>query len=112
MSERKRRLLHRLKQLPSEENFPLEAIVFRLGGAVWIIIQGEPYSVLQKALRERFPGTPLVISAIASHWDASYLPPNKIYNKGIYQESIAIVAAGSLEIVIETIISQIEELLK
>ena len=112
MSERKRRLLHRLKQLPSEENFPLEAIVFRLGGAVWIIIQGEPYSVLQKTLRERFPGTPLVISAIASHWGASYLPPKKIYDKGIYQESIAIVAAGSLEIVIETIISQIEELLK
>ena len=112
MAERKRRLLHRLKQLPSEENFPLEAIVFRLGGAVWIIIQGEPYSVLQKALRERFPGTPLVISAIASHWGASYLPPKKIFDKGIYQESIAIVASGSLEIVIETIISQIEELLK
>ena len=112
MVERKRRLLHRLKELPSEENFPLETIVFRLGGAVWIIIQGEPYSILQKALRERFPGTPLVISAYASHWGASYLPPKKIYDKGIYQESIAIVAAGSLEIVIETIISQIEELLK
>ena len=68
--------------------------------------------LLQKALRERFPGTPLVISAIASHWGASYLPPNKIYNKAIYQESIAIVAAGSLESVIETIGSKIEEILK
>ena len=112
MAERKRRLLHRLNQLPSGENFLLEAIVLRLGGAVWIIIQGELYSVLQKALRERFHGTPLIISTIASHWGASYLPPKEIYDKGIYQESIAIVAAGSLESVIETIGSKIEELLK
>ena len=112
MAERKRRLLHRLNQLPSGENFLLEAIVLRLGGAVWIIIQGEFYSVLQKALRERFPGTPLIISTIASHWGASYLAPKEIYDKGIYQESIAIVAAGSLENVIETIGNKIEEILK
>ena len=36
----------------------------------------------------------------------------EIYDKGIYQESIAIVAAGSLENVIETIGSKIEEILK
>ena len=112
MAERKHRLLHRLKQLPSSENFPLESIVLRLGGAVWVIIQGELYSVLQKSLRERFPGTPLIISTLASHWGASYLPPKEIYDKGIYQESIAIVAAGSLENVIETIGNNIEEILK
>ena len=112
MAERKQRLLHRLKQLPSGESFPLETIVLRLGGAVWVIVQGELYSVMQKALRERFPGTPLIISTLASHWGASYLPPKEIYDKGIYQESIAIVAAGSLENVIETIGSKIEEILK
>ena len=112
MAERKQRLLHRLKQLPSGESFPLETIVLRLGGAVWVIVQGELYSVMQKSLRERFPGTPLIISTLASHWGASYLPPKEIYDKGIYQESIAIVAAGSLENVIETIGSKIEEILK
>ncbi len=112
MAERKRRLLHRLSQLPPGDNFPLEAVVLRLGGAVWIIIQGEHYSVLQKVLRERFPETPLIISTVASHWGASYLPPKELYDKGIYQESIAITAAGSLEKVIETIGGQIEELLK
>lgn len=112
MAERKRRLLHRLSQLPAGDNFPLEAVVLRLGGAVWIIIQGEHYSVLQKVLRERFPETPLIISTVASHWGASYLPPKELYDKGIYQESIAITAAGSLEKVIETIGGQIEELLK
>ncbi len=112
MAERKRRLLHRLSQLPAGDNFPLEAVVLRLGGAVWIIIQGEHYSVLQKVLRERFLETPLIISTVASHWGASYLPPKELYDKGIYQESIAITAAGSLEKVIETIGGQIEELLK
>ena len=112
MAERKQRLLHRLKQLPSGESFPLETIVLRLGGAVWVIVQGELYSVMQKSLRERFPGTPLIISTLASHWGASYLPPKEIYDKGIYQESIAIVAAGSLENVIETIGNNIEEILK
>ena len=112
MAERKRRLLYRLNQLPSGDDFPLETIVLRLGGAVWVIIQGEIYSVLQIALRERFPGTPLIISTIASHWGASYLPPKEIYGKGIYQESIALAAAGSLEQVIETIGVHIGELLK
>ena len=112
MSERKRRLLHRLSQLPAGDNFPLEAIVLRLGGAVWIIVQGEHYSILQKALRERFPETPLIISTVASHWGVSYLPPRELYGKGIYQESIAITAAGSLEKVIETIGAKIEKFLK
>ena len=67
---------------------------------------------MQQSIRDRFPGTPIIVATLASHWGASYLPPKEIYDKGIYQESIAIVAAGSLEIVIETIISQVEELLK
>ena len=112
MSERKRRLLHRLNQLPLKDKFPLETIVLRLGGAVWVILQGELYSVLQQSLRERFSRTPIIISTIASHWGASYLPPKEIYDKGIYQGTIAIVDKGSLENVIETIGGQIEELLK
>ena len=112
MAERKRRLLHRLKQLPPGDNFELEAIVLRIGGGVWVILQGEFYSILQVTLRERFPKTPLIITTIASHWGASYLPPKEIYDKGIYQESIAITAAGSLETVIDTIGERIEELLK
>jgi hypothetical protein len=112
MAERKRRLLTRLKQLPPGDDFPLEAIVLKLGGAVWVILQGEFYSILQTTLRERFPQTPLVIAAIASHWGASYLPPRELYGKGIYQESIAIVAEGGLEAVIETVGKKIESILK
>ena len=86
--------------------------MLRLGGAVWVILQGEHYSILQRTLRERFPKTPLIISTVASHWGASYLPPRELYDKGIYQESIAITAAGSLETVIETLGDQIESFMK
>ncbi len=111
MAERKRRLLYRLKQLPAGDVFPLESIVLHIGGAVWIILQGEFYSILQASLRERFPKTPLIIATVASHWGASYLPPRELYDTGIYQESIAITAPGSLETVIETIGDKIETLL-
>ena len=112
MAERKRRLLHRLKQLPPGDEFPLESIVLKIGGAVWVILQGEFYSILQITLRARFPETPLVIATIASHWGASYLPPRELYGKGIYQETIAITAPGSLETVIETVGKKIEALLQ
>ena len=112
MAERKRRLMHRLKQLPPGDDFPLEAIVLKIGGAVWVILQGECYSSLQTALRARFPETPLIIAAVASHWGASYLPPSELYGKGIYQESIAIVAEGSLETVIDTIGERINSMIQ
>ncbi len=41
------------------------------------------------------------------NWAASYLPPRELYDTGIYQESIAIVAAGSLEQLIESIAKRI-----
>ena len=112
MAERKRRLMHRLKQLPHGDDFPLEAIVLKIGGAVWVILQGECYSSLQTALRARFPETPLIIAAVASHWGASYLPPRELYGRGIYQESIAIVAEGSLETVIDTIGERINSMIQ
>ena len=112
MAERKRRLLHRLDQLPPGDAFPVETIVLKIGGAIWVILQGEYYSTLQTSLRARFPDTPIIVATIASHWGASYLPPRELYGKGIYQESIAIVAEGGLETVIEKTEHSIESLLK
>ena len=112
MAERKRRLLHRLDQLPPGDTFPVETIVLKIGGAIWVILQGEYYSTLQTSLRARFPCTPIIVATIASHWGASYLPPRELYGKGIYQESIAIVAEGGLETVIEKTGHSIESLLK
>ncbi len=111
MAERKRRLLHRLSQLPSGGVFPLQVVLWRLGDALWLGVQGESYSLLQTELRRRFPGIPIIVASVAADWGASYLPPMGIYDKGIYQESIAVVAAGSLEQLIESIATQMAAVL-
>jgi len=67
---------------------------------------------LQRSLRERFPQSPIVIATIANGWGPSYLPNRDTYGKGIYQESIAWLEAGSLEVLIDALTSRIERLLK
>ncbi len=103
MAERKRRLLHRLSQLPAGEKFPLQVTLWRMGDAWWLGVQGEFYSALQTELRQRFPGKAIIVATIAADWGASYLPPRELYGTGIYQETIAVVAPGSLEQVIEAV---------
>lgn len=107
MAERKRRLLHRLSQLPPGNAFPLQVVLWRMGDAFWLGAQGESYSLLQTELRRRFPAAPIIVASVAADWGASYLPPAPIYGTGIYQESIAVVAAGGLEQLIESIATRI-----
>lgn len=106
--ERRRRNLARRRALPPGETYPYRAIVWRLGEAVWIGVQGEPYSLLQTELRRRFPETPIIATSIGWDWSVAYLPPRELYGRGIYQESIAILAPGSLERVIEELATRIE----
>lgn len=111
LAERQKRMLGRLKGLPPGKKFPHQATMWRMGDAIWIAVQGEPYSLLQTTLRNRFPNTPLVISTISNGWGPSYLPPRDIYGKGIYQESIASLAPGSLETLIDSLSDRIEKML-
>ena len=110
MAERKRRLLHRLSQLPPDKTFPLQITLWRVGDAFWLAVQGEFYSLLQTELRRRFPHHAIVVATTAADWGASYLPPRGIYGTGIYQETIAVVAPGSLEQVIESVGKRLAEL--
>jgi hypothetical protein len=107
LAERKSRLLHRLRELPTGDHYPLQVALWKIGDAVWIGVQGESYSLLQTELRRRFPDKTLLIASIAADWGASYLPPRELYDTGIYQESIAVVAAGSLEQLIDSIASRL-----
>jgi hypothetical protein len=112
MAERKRRLLYRLSQMPPGDAFPLQVVLWRMGDAFWLGVQGESYSLLQTELRRRFPRAPIVVASIAADWGASYLPVKQIYDTGIYQESIAVVAAGGLEQLIESVARQIGTVIK
>jgi hypothetical protein len=107
LAERKSRLLHRLLELPQGDSYPLQVVFWQIGDAVWLGVQGESYSLLQTELRRRFPDKVLIIASIAADWGASYLPPRDLYDSGIYQESIAVVAAGSLEQLIDSIASRL-----
>lgn len=111
MVERHTRMVTRLQQLPAGESFPYQLVVWRMGAAIWVAAQGESYSLLQTSLRQRFPNVPIVICSLANGWGPSYLPPAELYDRGIYQESIAALAPGSLENVIAEAAHRIEKLL-
>ncbi len=104
--ERKSRLITRLTCLPPDQ-YPFRTAIWRMGDAVWVVVQGEPYQLLQRELRRRFPGVPIVVAVLADGWGASYLPPADLYGQGVYQETVAVVAAGSLEHLIENVATRI-----
>jgi hypothetical protein len=103
MAERMTRWLGRLPHLTEGPTFPLPIVLWRMGDAVWLAVESEHYSLLQRCLRERFADTPIIVITIANGSRATYLPPADAYGKGIYQESIAVLAEGSLEQLIEII---------
>jgi hypothetical protein len=100
MAERQTRMLARLKLLPPGDRYPYLLRVWRMGDAIWVGTQGEPYNLLQTSLRGEFPDLPIVVCSLANGWGPSYLPPAELYGQGIYQESVAVLAPGCLEAVI------------
>jgi hypothetical protein len=107
MVERMDRQLNRLAVLPTGPIYPLAMACWQLGDAFWLAVESEHYQVLQRAVREAFPGTPIVVMTIVNGSRAAYLPSADVYDKGIYQESIALLAAGCLEKVIDAAVQQI-----
>jgi hypothetical protein len=102
-AEQATRQLWRLGALP-RGNFPLPVTLARLGGAAWLFVAGEHYQNLQTALRQRLPDLPIMVSTITGGWQPGYIPPADIYGRGIYQEQIAVVAAGSAEQLLSAIV--------
>jgi hypothetical protein len=78
-----------------------------MGDAYWLAVESEHYQILQRRLREQFPGVPIVVMTIVNGSRAAYLPPADAYGKGIYQESIALLAPGCLEQVLDAASHQI-----
>jgi hypothetical protein len=107
--EQATRQIMRLEALPPGDVFPLSVTAWRLGDAVWVCPAGEHYSKLQTSLGQRFPGVPIVVSTITDGWQPGYLPTAETYGRGIYQESISMVAPGSLDRVIGEVGDQIDQ---
>ena len=101
------RWLARLGEIPPGVAFRLPITLWRLGDAVWLFVPGEHYQFLQTSLRERFPRRPIVVVTLTGGWLPGYVPTAQTYSKGIYQGSIALVAPGCAESLVEEISSRI-----
>jgi hypothetical protein len=106
--ERMTRQATRLAGLPSGSHFPLPASVLRLGDGYWVMLEGEYYQALQQRLRERFAATPIIVATGVNGWRPAYLPTRETYGLGIYQEQVAVLAPGCLEMVTDAVAAQIE----
>jgi len=106
-AEKAKRFLERRRSLPEGTAFPCRIPLLHIGDAVWISVQGEPYSLLQTELRRRFPDLTLIVASISNSWGPAYLPPAEAYGSGRYQEQIAVLEAGSLEALISRLTESI-----
>jgi hypothetical protein len=108
MVERMTRRLTRLQDLPAGPTFPFPVTLWRMGDAFWLAVEAELYNHFQRALRERFAGAPIVLATLTNGSRPSYLPTTDVYGKGIYQESIAVLAPGCLEKLLQEIGEQLQ----
>lgn len=99
--ERSVRRMTRFQHLPEGKSYPYPILIWRIGDAIWVALDGEHYNVLQRTLRARFPGVPIVVGTIANGSKTWYLLEESSYGLGLYQEEVAILERGCLEAVIE-----------
>ena len=52
--------------------------------------------------------TSILVTTLTGDWQPGYLPAAWAYGYGIYQETIACVGAGALEVVIEAVAREIQ----
>lgn len=112
MIERTTRRMIRMAPLPPGEFYSYPIRLWRMGTAVWVALDGEHYNVLQRSLREQFPGIVLVIGTLANGSNVWYLPESSSYGLGLYEEEVSVLAQGSLEQVLESSNRAIQELIR
>lgn len=101
MVERMNRQLTRIAQIHPGGDFAYRIVMWRIGDGFWLAVEGEPYNLLQRAVREHFSGVPIVVMALAGGSRPSYLPDEQTYEKDIYQQHVALLEEGSLEVVMQ-----------
>lgn len=105
--ERADRQLSRIPYLPSGPSYPFTVDLWQVGDGLWLAVEAEHYQYLQAELRRRFPTTPIVVTTVVNGVRPVYLPTEATYGRGIYQERVAVLAAGSLERLTEAIATQL-----
>ena len=97
----------RIEGLPAEgKNADYGVTLWRIGECVLVMVSGEPYSVFQCELRDRFPDTAIIVVVLCNRGTGGYLLPRDDYGRGLYQEQAAVIGPGGLEEVIQVISQQ------
>ena len=99
LAERIRRRNRVLSWLGDTSPAPVPAWLWRLGSCVFLAQPAEPYAILQKTLRDRFPGCAIVVMNVANG-SAGYVPPAELYDYDIYQVWQTPFAAGCLDLLL------------
>jgi hypothetical protein len=82
----------------------MQVTVMQLGQAFFVGVPGEPYQVLQRAVRERCAGLSVVLATFCNQsTELGYLLPADKVGQGTYQDELMFVQAGALELMIERI---------
>ena len=110
-AERALRWVGKVVDLPSGDVYPMTFSVLRMGDALWVTTGGEPYNVIQRTLRERFPEWTIVFSPLVGAMNVGYLLPEDRYGKGLYQEQPSVLAKGCLEKLTEAVTNKIAEVI-
>lgn len=110
--EQMTRQLTRLSALSGGTTHSYRVKLFLWGDSLWIFAPGELYQVFQVKLRQRFPKHAVMVATIANDWQPGYLPEASTYGYGIYQEKIASLAAGSLELLLEAVTREFHDMIK
>lgn len=105
--ERHTRMRRRLDELPAGK-YPYTIQVCKFGDAIWVGVRGELYSGLQTTLRNEFPGVPIIVMTLVDGWGPSYVVPREKYGRGLYQESVAVLAPGAFEQVVAEAIALVK----
>lgn len=108
--ERLSRAITRWGGCPPGDTFPYQVALLRIGEAVWIFVESEPYQWLQTELRRRFPQWTIVVVVLFDGWRCSYLPRAEDYGTGVYPDVIAMLARGSLETLVDGIAEELAHL--
>ena len=108
-AERCRRWLRRVAELPAGDLYPYRFSVHELGDAIWITCSAEPFSLLARELRRRFPDKVVLVSPLAGDAQLAYLLPRDRYGVGLYQEEPSCLAPGCLEAVLEAMTTSVEQ---
>ncbi len=84
--------------------------IWRVGEACVVASPGEAYSQLQTALRQHFPGRPIVVLNVTNGY-AGYLPPRNHADRDQYSVWQSPYPPGALETLIDAAVLRVEQVL-